>query len=97
MLYNRLSAPIARNISLLFSYVALLYIISSFILPFLKSLLYCWEYRQVAVTCRRGTSVARSLKLLTLPQAGGRYITTIIILPTTCRYVILPYNTNTNQ
>jgi len=28
--------------------------------------------RQVAVTCCRGTSVARSLKLLTLPQAGKR-------------------------
>ena len=40
MLYNRLSAPIAQNVSLLFSCAALLYIISSSILPFLESLLY---------------------------------------------------------
>jgi len=40
MLYNRLSAPITRNISLLFFYAALLYIVFSSILPFLESLLY---------------------------------------------------------
>jgi len=32
----------------------------------------CRHVRQVAVTYCRGTSVARSLKLLTLPQVGGR-------------------------
>ena len=49
--------------------------------------------RQAVVTCRRGTSVARSLGLLALPYSR-KYITTIIILSITYRYVILPCKTN---
>jgi len=40
--------------------------------------------------------VARSLKLLTLPQAGEKNRTTNIILATTYSYVILPCETNTD-
>ena len=50
--------------------------------------------RQAVVMCRRGTSVARSLKLLALPYSIKTDIITTIILPTTCRYVISPYKTN---
>ena len=51
--------------------------------------------RQVVVTCRRGTSVARSLKLLALalPYKIRR---TTIILSTNRIYVISPYKSNTN-
>jgi len=41
-------------------------------LPVLGIQASCRYVRQVAVTYCHGTSVARSLKLLTLPQAGGR-------------------------
>jgi len=41
-------------------------------LPVLGIQASCHHARQVAVTCRRGTSLARSLKLLALPQ--GRAI-----------------------
>ena len=52
----------------------------------------------VVITCRRGTSVARSLKLFALPYLINKLINkqTTIILPTTYRYVILPYITNTD-
>jgi len=55
----------------------------------------CRYVRQVAVTCCRGTSVARSLKLLTLPQVGKKKRITIIILSTNRSYVISPCVTNT--
>ena len=51
--------------------------------------------RQIAITYCRGTSVARSLKLLALPYpflALNRIYN--IILATSCSYVILPYITN---
>ena len=51
--------------------------------------------RRVAVTYRRGTSAARSLKLLALPypflQSNRIYN---IILATSCSYVISPCVTN---
>ena len=53
--------------------------------------------RQVAVTCRHGTSVARSLKLLALPQSRSSSIINNITVST--RVVLvreLPYVTNTN-
>ena len=46
--------------------------------------------RQVAITCRRGTSVARSLKLLALPYPFLELIEYNIILATNCSYVISP-------
>ena len=53
--------------------------------------------RQVAVTCRRGTSVARSPKLLALPYPFLEPIKyTTIILSTNRSYVISPCVTNTN-
>ena len=52
--------------------------------------------RQVAITCRRGTSVARSLKLLALAYPFLELIEYNIILATNCSYIILPYITNTN-
>ena len=48
--------------------------------------------RQVAVTCRRGTSVVRDLKFLTPFFIFLRTIN--IILSTNCSYVISPCNTN---
>ena len=45
----------------------------------------------VVITCRHGASVVRSLKLLAPFYLINK---TVIILSTTCRYVILPYNTN---
>ena len=57
----------------------------------------CYYARQVAVTCRRGTSVARSLKLLALPQGRVIYIINNIILATNCNYIISPCETNTDQ
>src|SRR6266576_4773102 len=54
--------------------------------------------RQVVVTCRRGTSVARSLKLLALPHSNELSLSTIITVPT--RVVVigeLPCITNTDQ
>ena len=50
--------------------------------------------RQVAVTCRRGTSVARSLKLLALPYFISIRIEYNIILSTNRSYVISPCVTN---
>jgi hypothetical protein len=50
--------------------------------------------RQVAVTCRCGTSVARSPKLLALPYLRRRI--TIIILSTNRSYVISPCVTNSS-
>ena len=50
--------------------------------------------RQVAVTCRRGTSVASSLKLLALPYPFLELIKYNIILSTNRSYVISPYKTN---
>jgi hypothetical protein len=48
--------------------------------------------RQIAITCRRGTSVVRSLKFLT---PSFIFLTTInIILSMNCSYVISPCNTN---
>ena len=52
--------------------------------------------RQVAITCRRGTSVARSLKLLALTYPFLELIEYNIILATSYSYVISPYVTNTN-
>ena len=50
--------------------------------------------RQVAVTCRCGTSVVRNLKFLT---PSFVFLTRInIILSTNCSYVILPCVTNTD-
>ena len=56
----------------------------------------CLYARQVAVTCRGGTSVVRNLKFLT---PFFVFLTTIIniILSTNRSYVILPCITNTNQ
>ena len=45
--------------------------------------------RQVAITCRRGTSVAKSLKLLALPYSNYYRIYNII-LATNCSYIISP-------
>jgi len=45
-------------------------------LPVLGIQASCRHARQVAVTCRRGTSVARSLKFLALPQGRAIYTTT---------------------
>jgi hypothetical protein len=50
--------------------------------------------RQAVITYRRGTSVARSLRLLALPYFKENINKTIIILSITRRYVILPYKTN---
>ena len=50
--------------------------------------------RQVAVTCRRGTSVVRNLKFLTPFFKNKELKITIIILSTNCSYVISPYVTN---
>ena len=49
--------------------------------------------RQVAVTCRCGTSVVRKLKFLT-PFFVFLIIIINIILSTNRSYVISPYNTN---
>ncbi len=38
--------------------------------------------RQVVVICRRGTSVARNLKLLALPHSQQSSLSTIITVPT---------------
>ena len=46
------------------------------------------------VTCCRGTSVARSLKLLALPYPFLESIEYNIILATNCSYVISPCATN---
>ena len=53
--------------------------------------------RQVAITCRRGTSVARSPKLLALPYPFLELIKYNIILSTNRSYVISPYKTNSNE
>ena len=53
--------------------------------------------RQAVVTCRRGTSVARSLKLLALPYSNNKHINQHYCNPT--RVVVigeLPYMTNRN-
>ena len=54
--------------------------------------------RQVVVTCRRGTNVARSLKLLALPYFRQLSLLTNITVPT--RVVViseLPYITNNSS
>src|SRR6266567_7642311 len=54
--------------------------------------------RQVVVTCRRGTSVARSLKLLALPHSNELNLSTNITIPTQVVVIgELPCVTNTNQ
>ena len=43
--------------------------------------------RQVAITCRRGTSVARSLKLLALPHSNqASFLTNITVTYSSSRY-----------
>ena len=57
----------------------------------------CLNVRQVAVTCRHGTSVVRNLKFLTPFFNPLRINQNNIILSTNHSYVILPCVTNTNQ
>ena len=42
--------------------------------------------RQAVVTCRRGTSVARSLKLLALPHSNNKLLTNITVTYSSSRY-----------
>ena len=53
--------------------------------------------RQIAITCRRGTSVAKSLKLLALPYPFQESTEYNIILATNCSYVISPLCNQHNQ
>ena len=50
-----------------------------------------WEQRQVAVTCRRGTSVVRNLKFLTLLRVKEKKLTIIVSTSKDCLTAILAY------